>query len=183
MMTTHAQCYYFTVQTGVERLRTSHGFRSWLTSWTVNIAQISLRLMLKRQNDGVLTMRIRILNLSDDSDVQQPDWMGLLQPNPDYVDSVSDFVFDDGVQLSSRPWPQIYRKTSLTASCSWRHLGSPRRRFLSHEQGTEVCIQPYHVDSNPIPRQPKFCWIASFGSVRYGRIWQELSCQMLGPCD
>lgn len=34
--------------------------------------------------------------LSDDNDVQQPDWMGLLQPNPDYVDPVSDFVFDDG---------------------------------------------------------------------------------------
>ena len=34
--------------------------------------------------------------LSNDDEVQQPDWMGLLQPNPDYSDTISDFVFDDG---------------------------------------------------------------------------------------
>ena len=34
--------------------------------------------------------------LSNDDEVQQPDWMGVLQPNPDYGDTISDFMFDNG---------------------------------------------------------------------------------------
>ncbi|MEW8548276.1 MAG: hypothetical protein AB2693_32630, partial [Candidatus Thiodiazotropha sp.] len=33
---------------------------------------------------------------SDNDDTEQPEWMDLLQPNPDYVEPASDFVFDDG---------------------------------------------------------------------------------------
>ena len=36
-------------------------------------------------------------DVSDD-EVEQPEWMGLLQPHPDYVETPSDFAFDDGDQ-------------------------------------------------------------------------------------
>ena len=33
---------------------------------------------------------------NNDDGIEQPEWMDLLQPNPDYVEPASDFVFDDG---------------------------------------------------------------------------------------
>ena len=34
--------------------------------------------------------------VNNDDGIEQPKWMDLLQPNPDYVEPASDFVFDDG---------------------------------------------------------------------------------------